>query len=170
MKKASLTSPQSPHNGEVALEENAAESLPHAALSHRLAAPLLKYLECRGQLLSLEGREAMQHAIYLDARLAIGDLSLLRSWVFLTTALVGALTYFFDSSPVAHVSRQTNAPFATRSGFVQRSEAAHPVDARRCRRDGEIHHASAHQIGSHALCDGLSLQKGDKGKPGSSPI
>lgn len=60
---------------------------------------------------------------------------------------------------VADVSRQTDAPFATRSGFVRRSEAAHPVDTRRCRRDGKIHHAAAHQIGSHALCDGLSLQK-----------
>jgi uncharacterized membrane protein YqjE len=104
MKTAPLTSPQSPYNSEIPREGNAAESLTHAALSHRLAPPLLKYLECRGQLLSLEGREAMQHAIYLDARLAIGDLSLLTSWVFLTTALFGALTYFFDFSWVTAVA------------------------------------------------------------------
>jgi hypothetical protein len=113
MKKASLTSPQSPHNGEVALEENAAESLPHAALSHRHAPPLLKYLECRGQLLSLEGREAMQHAIYLGAWLAIGGLSLLTSWLLLTTALVGALTYFFDFSSVTKMNILKNSSMKT---------------------------------------------------------
>ena len=68
------------------------DDAPHPAFSHRLMAPILKYLEGRGLLLSIEAREALQHVVALVIWLAVAVVAVFAGWLLLATALVGVLT------------------------------------------------------------------------------
>jgi membrane protein len=68
--------------------EPAARGLP----SHSFFAPVLKYLEARGLLLSIETREALQNVIKLGLWLAVAVVALFAGWLLLVTALVGWLS------------------------------------------------------------------------------
>lgn len=70
------------------------DSAPHPAFSHRLVVPILKYLEGRGLLLSIEAREALQHVIVLVIWLAVAVVAVFAGWLLLATALVGVLTSY----------------------------------------------------------------------------
>ncbi|MES2925124.1 MAG: YihY/virulence factor BrkB family protein, partial [Verrucomicrobiota bacterium] len=69
-----------------------------AASSHRLFAPILKYLEGRGLLLSIEAREALQHVISLGIWLAVAVVAIFAGWLLLATTLVGVLTHWLGWS------------------------------------------------------------------------
>ena len=69
-----------------------------AASSHRLMAPILKYLEGRGLLLGIEVREALQHVISLGIWLTVAVVAIFAGWLLLATTLVGALTYWLGWS------------------------------------------------------------------------
>jgi uncharacterized membrane protein YqjE len=69
----------------------------HAAIfSHRLFEPLLKYLEGRGLLLSIEAKEAVAQASWLLVLAAVCCVTLFVAWSMLATALVGALVTMLD--------------------------------------------------------------------------
>lgn len=68
------------------------------ALSHRLLAPILKYLQGRGLLLRLEAREALQHIISLCIWLAVAVVSIFAGWLLLATTLVGVPTHWLGWS------------------------------------------------------------------------
>lgn len=63
------------------------------ASPHRVLAPVLKYLEGRGLLLSIEAREASQQVIGLGIWLAVAVVALFAGWLLLATTLVGVLTH-----------------------------------------------------------------------------
>ena len=67
-------------------------------LYHSLLASILKYLQGRGLLISLEAREALQHVISLCIWLAIAVVAIFAGWLLLATALVGALTLWLGWS------------------------------------------------------------------------
>ena len=60
--------------------------------SHRLLRPLLKYLEGRGLLLSIEAKEAVAQAAMLLILAVVCCVTLFVAWILLATALVGVLT------------------------------------------------------------------------------
>lgn len=64
------------------------------APSHRLIAPILKYLEGRGLLLSIEAREALRQIIALLILTVICCIVLFAGWLLTATAVVGLLTKF----------------------------------------------------------------------------
>lgn len=68
------------------------------ARSHSLLAPILKYLQGRGLLISIEARQALQHVISLCIWLAIAVVSIFAGWLLLATTLVGALTHWLGWS------------------------------------------------------------------------
>lgn len=92
------TSPSTPDNSDIQPAASAAEPVPHSAFPHRLATPILKYLEARGLLLGIEAREAMQHVVAVVAWLAIGAVAAFAGWLLLVTSLVGVLTHYLDGS------------------------------------------------------------------------
>ena len=65
---------------------------------HSFLAPILKYFQGRGLLLSIEAREALQHIISLCIWLAVAVVSIFAGWLLLATALVGGLTYWLGWS------------------------------------------------------------------------
>jgi membrane protein len=65
-----------------------------AAFPHRLVAPMLKYLQGRGLLLTIEAREALQQVVGLGVWLAIAVVAVFAGWLLLATALVGVLTRY----------------------------------------------------------------------------
>ncbi len=62
--------------------------------SHQLVAPILKYIEGRGLLLSIEAREALQQVSALIIFLTIAVVAIFAGWLLLATALVGVLTSY----------------------------------------------------------------------------
>ena len=72
-------------------------STPGTSLSykHRLMGPLLRYIEARGLLVSLEAKEAAKQSVALLILAALSLVSILLIWLLMTTALVGFLTEFF---------------------------------------------------------------------------
>ncbi len=105
------------HARRVTAEESAHQGLPPAApavgsapmapagnraappgSSHRLLTPVLKYLEGRGLLLSLEAREAMQHVISLAIWLAVAVVAVFAGWLLLATTFVGVLNQWLGWS------------------------------------------------------------------------
>ena len=87
-----------PDTSDIRPDASAAEPLPQAAFTHRLATPVLKYLEGRGLLLGIEAREAMQHVVTVTALLAIGAVAVFAGWLLLATSLVGVLTHYLEWS------------------------------------------------------------------------
>lgn len=80
---------------------------PYAAtppLPHKLMGPLLKYLEARGVLLSLEAKEALKQSLGLIIGAAVACVATFAAWLLLVTALVGFLTHYLDWSWVAIVA------------------------------------------------------------------
>lgn len=77
-------------------EENGAST--QARAPHRLLAPILKYLEGWGLLLSVEAREAMQHVISLGIWLGVAVVAIFAGWLLLATTLVGVLTQWLEWS------------------------------------------------------------------------
>lgn len=90
-----LTPTALPDQSDIPPKDHAMDHSAHPAFSHRLVAPILKYLEGRGLLLSIEAREALQHLIGLVIWLAIAVVALFAGWLLLTTTLVGVLTSYF---------------------------------------------------------------------------
>lgn len=72
--------------------------------AHSLSAPVLKYLEARGMLLSIEAKEALRQSITLLVLAVLICIGLLISWMLLTTALVGLLTQWLGGSWLKAVS------------------------------------------------------------------
>ena len=68
------------------------------ARSHSLLAPILKYLQGRGLLISIEARQALQHVISLCIWLTVAVISIFAGWLLLATTLVGALTHWLGWS------------------------------------------------------------------------
>jgi membrane protein len=64
--------------------------------SHRLLAPLLKYLEGRGLLLSIEAKAALGQAAVILILAAVCCVAAFVAWTLLALALVGLLTSQFD--------------------------------------------------------------------------
>jgi uncharacterized membrane protein YqjE len=69
---------------------------PNPLFAHRLFEPILKYLEGRGVLLSLEAKEALVQAAVLLILAAVCCVTLFVAWTLLATALVGLLMNHFD--------------------------------------------------------------------------
>ncbi|MEO7101546.1 MAG: YhjD/YihY/BrkB family envelope integrity protein [Luteolibacter sp.] len=98
-----------------------------AGMSRGLAAPLLKYLEARGVLASIEAREALQNVIWLGIWLSVAVVAVFAGWLLLATALVGWLTSYFGWSWVkaagiaggAHVLAALTAWFVMRMRLGQ---------------------------------------------------
>jgi membrane protein len=87
-----------PDNSAIRPAASAAEPVTQSAFTHRLATPILKYLEGRGLLLGIEAREAMQHVVTVAAWVAIGAVAAFAGWLLLVTSLVGVLTHYLDGS------------------------------------------------------------------------
>ncbi len=66
----------------------------HPALTHRLVAPILKYLEGRGLLLSIEAREALKNVVGLVIWLAVAVVAVFAGWLLLATDLVCVLNSY----------------------------------------------------------------------------
>jgi membrane protein len=64
--------------------------------SHRLFDPVLKYLEGRGMLLSIEAKEALGQAVTILILAAVACVTLFVAWSLLAIALVGLLANHFD--------------------------------------------------------------------------
>lgn len=64
--------------------------------SHRLFDPVLKYLEGRGLLLSIEAKEALGQATSILILAAVCGVTLFVAWSLLALALVGVLTSYLD--------------------------------------------------------------------------
>lgn len=60
--------------------------------THKLMAPILKYLEGRGLLLTIEAGEALQQVVILVVWLSVAVVAVFAGWLLLATALVGVLT------------------------------------------------------------------------------
>lgn len=69
-----------------------------SGIHFRFVGPLLKYLEARGMLASIEAREALQGVIGLVILVGVGVAGVFIGWLLLTTALVGWLTSYFEWS------------------------------------------------------------------------
>lgn len=72
--------------------------------SHRLLDPVLKYLEGRGLLLSIESKEAVSQAAFLLIVAAVCGVTLFVAWSMLATALVGLLVTYFEWSWIKAVA------------------------------------------------------------------
>lgn len=71
---------------------------PHGTSPHPLPVAILKYLEGRGLLLSIEAREALQHVISLGIWLAVSVVAIFAGWLLLATTLVGGLIHWLGWS------------------------------------------------------------------------
>lgn len=69
---------------------------PNPLFAHRLFEPILKYLEGRGVLLSIEAKEALVQAAGLLILAAVCCVTLFVAWTLLAIALVGLLMNHFD--------------------------------------------------------------------------
>lgn len=65
---------------------------PHVLFRHRLTEPLLRYLEGRGLLLSLETKEALQKVVGMVVVAFVAVILIFAGWLLLATALVGWIT------------------------------------------------------------------------------
>lgn len=81
-----------PDQRDLPLTAHAMDQMVPPAFSHRLVVPILKYLEGRGLLLTIEAREALQHVVGLVIWLAIAVVAVFAGWLLLATTLVGVLT------------------------------------------------------------------------------
>lgn len=72
--------------------------------SHRLFDPVLKYLEGRGMLLSIEAKEALGQSATILILAAIACVTLFVAWSLLAISLVGLLANYFDWSWVNAVA------------------------------------------------------------------
>jgi uncharacterized membrane protein YqjE len=72
--------------------------------SHRLLDPVLKYLEGRGLLLSIEAKEAVSQIAFLLIVAAVCCVTLFVAWSMLATALVGLLVSSFGWSWIKAVA------------------------------------------------------------------
>lgn len=66
------------------------------ASSHKLMAPLLKYLEARGLILSLEAKDALRQSVGLLTGAAIIAVATLAAWILLVTAFIGFLVQLLN--------------------------------------------------------------------------
>ncbi len=91
-----------------------------AASSHRVLAPILKYLEGRGLLLSIEAREALKQVVNLGIWLAVAVVAIFAGWLLLATTLVGALTHWLGWSwlTAAGVAGGLHILVALAAGFL----------------------------------------------------
>lgn len=87
-----FTSPSTPDKSDMQTAPLAADTVPSSAFTHRLATPVLKYLEGRGLLLGIEMREALQQVVAVIVWLAVGAIAAFAGWILLATSLVGALS------------------------------------------------------------------------------
>jgi membrane protein len=69
---------------------------PNPIFAHRLFEPILKYLEGRGVLISIEAKEALVQASGLLILAAVCCVTLFVAWTLLAIALVGLLMNHFD--------------------------------------------------------------------------
>ena len=107
----------------------AADPVPHSAFTHRLATPVLKYLEGRGLLLGIETREALQQAITVLAWLALCAIAAFAGWLLLMASLVAALSVHLEWSwmkatanvGVAHILVALTAAIVTRKRLTASS-------------------------------------------------
>jgi len=68
---------------------------------HRLLEPILKYVEARGMLASLEAKEALQKTVGILIVGFAAIIAIFAAWLLLATALVGWITSYFQWSWVA---------------------------------------------------------------------
>ena len=61
-------------------------------LPHKVMGPILKYLEARGVLLSLEAKDALRQSLGLIIGAAVACVAAFAAWLLLVTAVVGFLT------------------------------------------------------------------------------
>lgn len=73
------------------------------AFSPRLLGPLLKYLEARGVLLSIEAKEAVQQSLGLLIGAAVACVATFAAWLLLVTGVVGLLTELMGWTWIAAV-------------------------------------------------------------------
>ena len=66
------------------------------ASSHKLMAPMLKYLEARGLILSLEAKDALRQSVSLVTGVAVIAVATLAAWILLVTALIGFLVQLLN--------------------------------------------------------------------------
>jgi uncharacterized membrane protein YqjE len=92
MNPGPLTSPSTPDKSDLRPADLAAEPVSNSAFTHRLATPILKYLEGRGLLFGIETREALQQVVTVIVWLAVGTIAAFAGWLLLATSLVGALS------------------------------------------------------------------------------
>jgi uncharacterized membrane protein YqjE len=69
---------------------------PNPLFAHRLFEPILKYLEGRGVLISIEAKEALVQGAGLLILAAVCCVTLFVAWTLLAIALVGLLMNHFD--------------------------------------------------------------------------
>lgn len=98
MNTGPLTSPSTPDKSDFRPADLAAEPVSDSAFTHRLATPVLKYLEGRGLLLEIESREALQQVVAVIAWLAGGAIAAFAGWLLLATSLVEALSMYLEWS------------------------------------------------------------------------
>jgi uncharacterized membrane protein YqjE len=101
---------------------HATEQVAPPAFSHRLVGPILKYLEGRGQLLTIEAREALQQVAGLVIWLAIAVVAVFAGWLLLATTLVGVLAGYLGWSWVTAtaVAGAAHILIALAAGLVMR--------------------------------------------------
>ena len=87
-----FTSPSTPDKSDMRTAPLATDTVPSSAFTHRLATPVLKYLEGRGLLLGIEMREALQQVVAVIVWLGVGAIAAFAGWILLATSLVGALS------------------------------------------------------------------------------
>lgn len=88
--------------------------------SHQLTAPILKYIEGRGLLLSIEAREALQQVLSLIICLTIAVVAIFAGWILLAAASVGVLTNYLGWFWVkaAAIAGGTHILIALITGFL----------------------------------------------------
>ena len=120
MNPGTFTPPSRPDKSDLRPAALAAEPSPHSAFTHRLATPVLKYLEGRGLLLGIETREALQQAVTVIVWLAVGAIAAFAGWLLLATSLVGALSVHLGWSwmKAAAIVGAAHIPVALTAGFV----------------------------------------------------
>jgi len=72
-----------------------ARDIPRPPIKHRLFGPLLKYLEGRGMLASIEAKEALAQAAVILVLAAGSCVTVFVAWTLLALSLVGVLTSHF---------------------------------------------------------------------------
>lgn len=92
MDSVPFPSPTISDDSDISPAAHEAEPVPQSTSTHRLASPVLKYLEARALLLGMEARDASRQVVAVIVWLTLGALAAFVGWLLLASSLVGLLS------------------------------------------------------------------------------